>query len=243
MKIDSKNSDVSSQQEENIRELSEKLEYRFRDRHLLLTALTHSSYVNENKFPYSKNNERLEYLGDAILDAVISDYLYRKYQEAEEGALTKERAAIVCEASLFLCGERLGIGQYLILGKGEEHNGGRTRASMVADAVEAIIGAVYIDGGWAAAQKTALHILKDVMEKASAGGLNRDYKSLIQERFQAEGETSISYVVVKEKGPDHNKTFYMDLIINGKVRGHGAGKSKKEAEQKAAQSVYESGEQ
>ena len=223
-------------------ELSEKIGYEFKDKELLITALTHSSYVNENKLRYSNNNERLEYLGDAILDAVISDHLYSKYPEVEEGALTKERAVIVCEASLCLCGKKLGIGEYLILGKGEENNRGRERSSMIADSVEAVIGAVFIDGGWEKAKQTALHILDEVIDKASVGQLNKDYKSLVQEKYQAMGEVSINYVVTKEEGPDHNKTFYIDLVINGEVLGKGIGKSKKEAEQKAAQLVYEIGE-
>ncbi len=228
--------------EDEIKELSHKLNYRFKDQKLLVTALTHSSYVNENKLKYSDNNERLEYLGDAVLDAVISEYLYRKNKDVEEGVLTKERASIVCEASLSLCGQKLELGKYLILGKGEEHNGGRTRHSMIADAVEAIIGAIYIDSGWEAAKKTALYILNDVIRKASVGLLKRDYKSLVQEKFQAKGDTVIKYVVAKEEGPDHNKTFYIDLIVNGIRMSSGVGKSKKEAEQQAAQLVYESGD-
>lgn len=228
--------------EDEIKELSHKLNYHFNDKKLIVTALTHSSYVNENKLKYSDNNERLEYLGDAVLDAVISEYLYRKNKDVEEGVLTKERASIVCEASLSLCGQKLNLGKYLILGKGEEHNGGRNRNSMIADAVEAIIGAIYIDGGWEAAKKTALYILDDVIRKASVGLLNRDFKSLVQEKFQAKGDTVIKYVVAKEEGPDHNKTFYIDLIVNGKRMSSGVGKSKKEAEQQAAQLVYESGD-
>ncbi|MDO4482317.1 MAG: ribonuclease III [Bacillota bacterium] len=228
--------------DKKLKELSDKLRYDFKDKTLLVTALTHSSYVNENKLKYSSNNERLEYLGDAVLDAAISDYLYFKYREVEEGTLTKERAAIVCEASLSMCGKALGLGDYLILGKGEEHNGGRERPSMIADAVEAVIGAIYIDGGWDPAKKTALFILENVIQKASVGQINRDYKSLVQEKYQASGEVSICYEVAKEEGPDHDKTFYIDLIINGKTLGRGVGKSKKEAEQRAAQLVYESGE-
>lgn len=228
--------------EDEIKELSHKLNYHFNDKKLIVTALTHSSYVNENKLKYSDNNERLEYLGDAVLDAVISEYLYRKNKDVEEGVLTKERASIVCEASLSLCGQKLNLGKYLILGKGEEHNGGRNRHSMIADAVEAIIGAIYIDGGWEAAKKTALYILDDVIRKASVGLLNRDFKSLVQEKFQAKGDTVIKYVVAKEEGPDHNKTFYIDLIVNGRRMSSGVGKSKKEAEQQAAQLVYESGD-
>lgn len=222
--------------------LSEAIGYRFEDPELLKTALTHSSYVNENKLNYNENNERLEFLGDAVLDAVISEYLYREYPEAEEGSLTKQRAAIVCEQALHLCARKLDLGQYLVLGKGEEHNGGRTRPSMNADAVEAIIGAVFLEGGWEKAKEAALHILKDVIREAAMGHLNRDYKSLVQEKIQAKGESDIRYEVIREEGPDHNKTFTVGLSVGGKVLGHGSGKSKKEAEQQAAREVIENGE-
>lgn len=220
-------------------ELVRQIGYEFRDRELLKTALTHSSYVNENGLAYYCNNERLEFLGDAVLDAVISEYLYRKYAEREEGMLTKERASIVCESSLASCGTKLRLGEYLILGRGEDHNGGRTRSSMLADAVEALIGAIYLDGGWEAAKMVSLDILSDVIRDASVGNLGKDYKSLIQEKFQAEGETAIRYNVVREEGPDHDKTFFVELRVHDKVLGRGRGKSKKEAEQRAAQAVYE----
>ena len=223
-------------------ELSRKLGYEFHDSNLLYHALTHSSYINENNLPYEKNNERLEFLGDAILDAIISEYLYRKYVGSEEGMLTKERAAIVCESSLAFCASNLNLGAYLILGRGEENNGGRTRVSISADAVEALIGAVYLDSGWEAASKFVIHIFKQVIEEASTGNLTKDYKSLLQERFQQDGEIAIEYQVIKEEGPDHDKTFYVDLVIDNQVMGSGMGKSKKEAEQKAAKFVYESGD-
>ncbi|MBR6503780.1 MAG: ribonuclease III [Firmicutes bacterium] len=228
--------------EDRAERLSKAIGYRFRDGKLLQTALTHSSYVNENKLRYNENNERLEFLGDAVLDAVISEYLYREYPEAEEGGLTKQRAAIVCEQALNLCAKKLELGQYLILGKGEEHNGGRTRPSMNADAVEAIIGAVFIEAGWEQARETAMHILKDVIREAAMGHLNRDYKSLVQELIQAKGESDIRYEVVREEGPDHSKTFTIDLVVGGKVLGQGSGKSKKEAEQQAAKAVFENGD-
>lgn len=220
-------------------ELSKQIGYEFKRRDLLVNALTHSSYVNENGLAYYCNNERLEFLGDSVLDAVISEYLYEKYAEKEEGMLTKERASIVCESSLASCGVKFHLGEYLILGRGEDHNGGRTRNSMLADAVEALIGAVYLDGGWENAKAVSLRMLADVIRDASIGNLGKDYKSLIQERFQAEGETAIRYVVVREEGPDHDKTFFVELRVHDKVVGKGRGKSKKEAEQRAAQAAYE----
>lgn len=228
--------------EEKAENLYRAIGYRFRDETLLQTALTHSSYVNENKLPYNENNERLEFLGDAVLDAVISEYLYREYPEAEEGVLTKQRAAIVCEQALHLCARAIRLGDYLILGKGEEHNGGRTRPSMNADAVEAVIGAVFIEAGWERARETALYILRDVIREAAMGHLNKDYKSLVQEKIQARGESDIRYEVVREEGPDHDKTFTVELLVSGKVQSIGSGKSKKEAEQQAAKIVLESGE-
>lgn len=213
--------------------------YRFSDPGLLETALTHSSYVNETGGQYRCNNERLEFLGDAVLDAVISEYLYHRYEENEEGFLTKERASIVCEGSLASCGMKIDLGAFLILGKGEDHNGGRRRQSMIADAVEALIGAVFLDGGWEAARSFALRLLSDVIRQASGGNLAKDYKSLIQEKCQSEGEAELYYTVTKEEGPDHDKTFYVELTINGTFAGKGSGKSKKEAEQRAAQAAYE----
>lgn len=227
--------------EEKERELSKQIDYTFKDRKLLATALTHSSYVNENGLPYHCNNERLEFLGDTILDAVISDYLYGKYEDNEEGMLTKERATIVCESSLAYCGTKLNLGDYLILGRGEDLNGGRQRTSMLADAVEALIGAVYLDSGWEAAKDLSIRILSDVLEQALTGQLVKDYKSLIQERFQAEGETAIRYIVTREEGPDHDKTFFVDLRVHDRIVGHGHGKTKKEAEQQAARAAYEAG--
>ena len=228
--------------EESIRRLSEAIGYRFQDEALLQRALTHSSFVNEAKLQYNENNERLEFLGDAVLDAVISEYLYRKYPDAEEGTLTKQRAAMVCEQALHLCADQIGLGQYLILGKGEEHNGGRTRPSMNADAVEAIIGAVFLEAGWDKARDAALYILRDVIKEAEQGHLNQDFKSLVQEKIQARGESDIRYEVIREEGPDHNKTFTVEMVVGGNARGTGTGKSKKEAEQQAAKYVLENGE-
>ncbi len=219
---------------EKERELTRVLGYRFRDRSLLETALTHSSYVNETGQPYRMNNERLEFLGDAVLDAVISEYLYEHYRDREEGFLTKERASIVCEGSLAACGRDIRLGSYLFLGRGEDHNGGRERQSMIADGVEALIGAVFLDGGWEEAKAFALRLLSGVIRQALGGRLAKDYKSQLQEAYQSEGETEIVYTVKKEEGPDHDKTFYVELTINGAYGGRGTGKSKKEAEQNAA---------
>lgn len=218
-------------------DFSKTIGHTFKDSHLLKNALTHSSYINESKQAYSDNNERLEFLGDAILDAVISDYLYQRLSEVEEGQLTKLRSLVVCERSLMECASRLGVGKHLYLGKGEENSGGRQRTSILADAMEAVIGAVYLDGGWKAAVGFILHIFRDTIEDALAGRLYSDYKTELQERLQINGEVSILYEVEKEEGPDHDKTFYVCLTANKKIIGHGQGRSKKEAEQHAARAA------
>ncbi len=220
-------------------EFSKAIGYTFRDAYLLKNALTHSSYINESKQSYNENNERLEFLGDAVLDAVISDYLYRRLSEVEEGQLTKLRSLVVCERSLMECALRLNVGSYLYLGKGEENSGGRHRTSILADAMEALIGAVYLDRGWQEAAEFILRIFKDIIEDALAGKLYSDYKTELQERLQINGEVLISYEVEKEEGPDHDKTFYIRLIADKKVIGHGQGRSKKEAEQHAAKAAIE----
>ncbi len=229
--------------DKKFKELSRSIGYRFYDTMLLKTALTHSSFVYENRLSYANNNERLEFLGDAILDALVSEYLFEKYPDEEEGFLTKERAALVCEDALFEYGKKIELGSHLILGKGEERNGGRTRKSMIADAVEAVIGAVFLDGGWKAARKVAFSLLDEKLIQAASGELMiEDYKSLVQEKVQSEGQKNIRYVVVSSEGPDHDKTFHVDLTINGKIKSRGSGKSKKKAEQAAAKNFFESGE-
>ncbi len=223
-------------------EFEKKIQYQFKNIDLLKNALTHSSYLNEGKTVQTGNNERLEFLGDAILDAVISDHLYQRLLNVEEGELTKLRAAIVCERSLSSCGLNAHIGEYLHLGKGEENSGGRKRSSIIADAMEAVIGAVYLDGGWDAAKAYVIRIFSDLIEDAVSGKLHMDYKTAIQEKLQSHGEADINYVIDREEGPDHDKTFYANLIFEGTVIGSGSGRSKKEAEQHAAKQALERGE-
>lgn len=211
------------------------LSYRFRKEQLLRNALTHSSYSNENRMEYRVNNERLEFLGDAIFDAVISDALYHQDRIREEGELTKIRAAIVCESSLVEQALRLGIGEHLILGKGEEGTGGRKRSSILADAMEALMGAVYLDGGFEQARNFILELFQDTIQKAAEGLLHSDYKTEVQELLQSRGESEIQYLIEKEEGPDHDKLFYTILQAGGMEIGRGAGRSKKESEQRAAQ--------
>ena len=206
--------------------------YCFEDKTLLKQAMTHSSYANEHRAQHMKDNERLEFLGDAVLEVISSEFLFKEYPEMPEGDLTKLRASIVCEPTLALCARDLNLGEYLLLGKGEERTGGRGRDSIVSDAMEAIIGAIYLDGGFANAKEFIdRFIMKDIEHKK----LFYDSKTILQEIVQRDhkGE-EITYQLIGEEGPDHNKKFVVDLLIGGKVEGQGSGRTKKAAEQEAA---------
>lgn len=219
----------------NLKKLQESLNYEFENINYLKTALTHSSYGNENKLPITKNNERLEFLGDTVLNLVVSQYLYNKYSNYPEGELTKIRAKVVCEYSLAYAAKKINLGSYLLLGKGEEATGGRNRDSILADAVEAIVGAIYMDSSFETTSKILLEKFEDDIVKAVAkGNLFVDYKTELQERFQKTGSNKIGYAIIKEEGPDHNKVFHMAAFINGQSIGSGVGRNKKEAEQMAA---------
>ncbi|AOT68391.1 ribonuclease III [Geosporobacter ferrireducens] len=219
---------------ETMKELEEKIGYYFQDIHLLFESLTHSSYANENKKKNIAYNERLEFLGDAVLSIVISEHLYNKLNTFQEGELTKIRASIVCEPSLANCSKNLNIGKYILLGKGEEVTGGRERVSILADTFEAIIGAIYLDGGLGQAQRFILKSLKDTIEDAISGRVYQDYKTHLQEYIQSENSERILYEVIHEEGPDHNKIFHVHVKVGEKILGTGIGRSKKEAEQSAA---------
>lgn len=201
---------------------------------ILDQALTHSSYANENKAKHGYYNERLEFLGDAILDLVVGEYLFLQYPHMPEGELSKARASVVSEAPLAAVCAKFGMGEYILLGKGESASGGRMRASILADAFEAVVGALYIDSSYQEAQKFILHQLKDYLALVASGDYGKDYKTLFQEFVQRDGEQHISYRLCREEGPDHDKTFYMQAVVNGLVLGEGSGKSKKGAEQHAA---------
>lgn len=217
---------------EYLKELEKKIGYRFQDISLLSQALTHSSYANEHRKEGIKDNERLEFLGDAVLEVISSEYLYYNYPRLPEGDLTKMRASIVCEPTLAFCTKELDLGKYLLLGKGEERTGGRGRDSIVSDAMEALIGGIYLDGGFASAKEfIQKYILKDIQNKQ----LFYDSKTILQEIVQSEWkEKEITYQLVKEEGPDHNKTFIVNVIIGDEAAGHGVGRTKKSAEQEAA---------
>lgn len=215
--------------------LEEKIGYTFRDRTLLENALTHSSYANEHREKGMPSNERLEFLGDSILGLVVADHLYRTRPDLPEGDLTRIRAALVCENSLVEVARGLDLGSYLKLGKGEESGGGRTRPSIQADAVEAMLAAVYLDGGIGQVRKL-IHtlVLNQEREKTAAG---RDYKTALQELVQRESGQVLAYHLIGESGPDHAKIFSMEVLLNGTRIGTGEGRSKKEAEQAAAKAA------
>ncbi len=224
----------------NNSEFEKKIKYTFENKELLNKALTHSSCDREHRGKTVNNNERLEFLGDAFFDAVISAQLYRLLSQDDEGKLTKTRALIVCEKSLAVVARRLEIGKYINMGHGEEFSGGRNRDSILADAVEAVIGAIFLDGGYNNVEEFITREFKETVEDALEGKLFADYKTRVQETLQKRGQkTEIAYILDKEEGPDHDKTFYVHLVCNGKVLGKGSGKSKKEAEQNAAKATLE----
>jgi len=217
--------------ENRLKELGKKIGYTFREPALLKQALMHSSYTNEKHLPKYQCNERLEFLGDAVLELVSSEYLYLNSPHTPEGELTKTRASMVCEPSLALCARDIGLGDYLLLGKGEEATGGRHRDSVTSDAMEALIGAVYLDGGFTSA-KEFIHrfVLTDLEDKK----LFYDSKTILQEMVQGMKAGSISYRLTGEEGPDHDKSFYVEVLIGDRAYGDGKGRTKKAAEQQAA---------
>ena len=215
----------------DLNEFQSKIGYTFKNRHLLEQALTHSSYANEKHMKKHSDNERLEFLGDAVLEIVSSEFLFINYPQKPEGELTKLRASIVCEPTLALCTKPLDLGKYLRLGRGEDHTGGRKRKSILSDALEAVIGAIYLDGGFTNAKEFVLRfIMTDIENKQ----LFYDSKTILQEQIQSETEEPIHYELVKEEGPDHNKSFEVCVKIGDEEIGRGLGRTKKAAEQVAA---------
>ncbi len=209
----------------------------FKDPQLLERALTHKSFANENKVPY--HNERMEFLGDAVLSLIVSEHLMRTCPDSTEGDLSRLRAAIVSEPALAVIGRTLALGSYLLLGKGEEQTGGRDKDSLLADALEALIAALYLDAGKDTAEAFILRFFEDVIKRTCASRTTLDYKTALQERCQERLKQLPEYRVVSETGPDHQKQFDVELLVRGQVYGRGTGKSKKEAEQKAAKEALE----
>ena len=220
-----------------IKDLETAIGYRFKNISLLQNALTHSSYANEHWHNSLKSNERLEFLGDSILGMVVAEYLYKNFPDRLEGELTRMRADMVCEKTLAAVAGRIELGQHLLLGNGEEQGGGRSRNSILADAVESVIAASFLDGGMAAARQFIdKFILVDVPVKKLH---NADYKTALQELVQQKKNQTLSYALVGESGPDHDKHFDVEVSLNGRVIGTGSGSSKKRAEQMAAKKALE----
>ncbi|MEA2039340.1 MAG: ribonuclease III [Thermodesulfobacteriota bacterium] len=221
-----------------VEELSKRLGYSFRQPELLLEAFRHASYVNEQPDSNLRDNERLEFLGDAVLDLAISHILMELFQDAEEGDLSKFRAMVVDEAGLYRVALGLGLANYLLLGKGEEQNCGREKPSILANATEALIGALYLDAGFEVTMEIISKLFAPFIETINTGEMYHDFKSLLQEYTQQVYHALPSYRLFNESGPSHDKTFEVALALNGKVLAHGKGKSKKEAEQMAAREAF-----
>ncbi len=210
--------------------------YKFKDKDLLKKALTHTSYANEKS---QESNEKLEFLGDSILEFITSKFLYLNYKNLKEGEMTKVRATVVCEKSLYKVAKMHNFSDFLYLGKSERKTGGKNRPAILADSVEAIIAAIYLDGGIEPAEKFIVQNLKDEIDFATKHVGDKDYKTVLQEKLQEHGDVNIQYEITKEEGPDHNKTFTARVSCNGKILSEGEGKSKKEAHMSAAQKALE----
>lgn len=217
--------------------LEERIGYRFREPKYLRRALTHSSYSNESR-DKPESNERMEFLGDAVLSLVVSNYIFHRFH-LDEGDLTKIRASIVCEKSLFRFAQEIGLGEELYLGRGEEQMGGRTRPSIVSDAFEALIAAIFLDGGLEPAGKFVLRFVREELDTGEQRGTFVDYKTMLQEIIQKNPEEKVTYVLVGEHGPDHDKHFAVEVRLNSNVIGRGESRSKKGAEQLAAKEALE----
>jgi ribonuclease-3 len=218
-------------------QLEQKIHYTFRDKAVLTLALTHSSKAHEHKGA-GGCNERLEFLGDSVLSIIVSDYLYKTHPDMPEGELSKLRASLVCEKSLCAFAKEIDLGSYLLLGRGEEHMGGRERPSILADAFEALIAAIYLDGSLDKARTFVLYFIKNQLKSAQTIAF-KDYKTRLQEIIQQNPEEQLYYSLTGESGPDHDKTFEVELHLNSNVIGKGSGRSKKEAEQMAAKEALE----
>ncbi|MCI2058697.1 MAG: ribonuclease III [Oscillibacter sp.] len=220
-------------------ELEQKLNYTFHDAAFLSEALNHSSFANEHRSTHLMSNERLEFLGDSVLGFVTADFLFRQHPDLPEGDLTRIRAALVCEQSLYEVAQKLNLGKYLKLGRGEEAGGGRRRTSILADATEAVFAAVYLDGGIEAASALIHRCLLDAEREEAVEERRKDYKTALQELVQRQSDQLLEYRMAGESGPDHDKTFAAEVLLNGKTVGVGEGHSKKEAEQAAAAAALE----
>ncbi len=220
----------------NIEGLENNIGYTFSNKELLKNALTHTSYAYEHKI---NSNEKLEFLGDSILEFISSEYLYSKYTNLKEGEMTKVRATVVCEKSLHKVAERHNFSDYIMVGKSEKQTGGNKKPAIMADSVEAVIAAIYLDGGIEPVKKFIIENLKDEIEIATKHVGIKDYKTVLQEKLQENGDIKIEYKIIKESGPDHDKSFEAEVEVDGKVLATGIGKSKKEAHMQAAKKALE----
>lgn len=231
---------MGTDRKKDLKEFEGIIDIKFNNRDLLDSALTHSSYANQFSLGYNRHNERLEFLGDSVLSIIVSEHLYKKYRNKHEGKLTRIRAAVVCEQSLADMARRLKINEFIRIGKGEEMTGGRNKDSLIADACEAVIAAIYLDRGYEKARDFVLKYLVNKIDLYVSGHNFNDYKSKLQEYVQRTLLVAIKYVVSKDWGPDHDKTFEIELYLDNKCYGRGIGKSKKEAEQAAAKEALKS---
>ena len=225
---------------QKLAELQEKLSYVFRDATLLSTALTHRSYVNENPQSGGEDNERLEFLGDAVLGLCVSDLLMKKHADFDEGTLSKIRSALVNEKPLADLALQLGLGDCLLLGRGEEHSGGRAKESLLANALEAVIAAIYLDSSFSKTKTLLRRLMKPMMKDEAIAAQSPDYKTALQELCQKKYKTAPIYTLLAESGPEHEKIFEMEVVIGDDIRKIGCGRSKKEAQKQAAQKAWES---
>ncbi len=217
--------------EHNLEILQKNIDYQFKNIELLKNALTHTSYAYEHN---TKSNEKLEFLGDSILEFISSDYIYKNYPKLKEGEMTKVRATVVCESSLYKIAKKHNFGDFLYTGKSEKVSKGNQKPAILADSVEAIIAGIYLDGGLESAKKFIIENLKDEIEIATKHVGIKDYKTVLQEKLQENGNIKIEYKIIKETGPDHDKTFEAEVLVEGKKIATGIGKNKKHAEMEAA---------
>lgn len=220
----------------DLKKFEQEIKYQFKKEYLLKNALTHTSYAYEHNIP---SNEKLEFLGDSILEFVTSEYIYNYFSHLKEGEMTKVRAAVVCEKSLYKVAKNHNFGEYLYLGKSEKVTGGKERPAILADSVEAVIAAIFLDGGIEPAKEFIISNLAKEIEIATKNVGNKDYKTVLQEKLQQNGDVKIEYQIISELGPDHNKKFEVEVKCNGKFLAKGSGTSKKKAEMDAAKNALE----
>ncbi len=231
---------MQNKRTQQLQDFCSRLGIRMHDLDLLDMALTHTSYAHESKqHPKPRHNERIEFLGDSVLSVIVSTYMYKNFPNLDEGQLTKLRAHLVCETSLYGYARKINLGDYLLLGKGEELSGGRERPSILADAFESVLGAIYLDQGFECVQEYLLNMMRREIDDICVHGICSDYKTRLQEYLQRDGDVDLSYQLLGSTGPEHNKVFMSEVLLDGRVIGEGSGRTKKDAEQHAAKRAIE----